>query len=152
MRTFKFRISKLSIIFLTPKQVAFLFIEYALMYQHINWGISGWKKYLRLYSGGKGRKRKHTLGRVKCGVRCSVGILSECNEFLVAYGTEAQNNVNVISVGWKRRHDKANMGWLKKFPSLWTNIIEGLAPRLVSTISRKVTHINSFQRGEGSMS
>ena len=42
-------------------------------------------------------------------VRRGVGIWSKSNEFLVACGIPAQSNVNVISVGCKRRHDKANM-------------------------------------------
>lgn len=66
------------------------------------------KKYFRLYSGGKG-KGAH-IGKSQWGVRYGMGILSECNEFLVAFGIQAQSNANVISVGCKRRHDKANMG------------------------------------------
>lgn len=68
------------------------------------------KKISQVVQWRQGKKEETHIRKSQCGVRCSVGILSGCNEFLVAYGTEAQNKVNVISVGWKRRHDKANMG------------------------------------------
>ena len=58
----------------------------------------------------QGKKEETHTGTSQCRVRCSVGILSKCNEFLVACGTQARSTVNVISVGCKRRHDKANMG------------------------------------------
>lgn len=67
------------------------------------------KKISQVVQWRQGKEEKHTLGRVNGEVRHGMEILSACNEFLVACGIQAESSVSVISVGCKRRHDKARV-------------------------------------------
>ena len=87
---------------MTPKQVAFLFIEYALIYHHINGEINGWKKNISGCTMEAKKERGAYIWQSQWGVKSGVRVLNRCNQLLVDHGTPAQGNVSVISAGLQK--------------------------------------------------